>query len=55
MLLAEVREKLLKQVTLTVRSEQMVNGFVNEFRTLLENYKGTATVRLHIKDRGWMW
>ncbi len=50
MLLAEAREKLLNQVTLTVKSEMLVNGFVNEFKALLEKNKGNATVKLNIID-----
>ncbi len=50
MLLVETREKLLNQVTFTLRSEQLVNGFVNEFKSLLENYKGGVTIRINILD-----
>ena len=50
MLLAEVREKLLTQVTFTIRSEQLANGFVNEFKSLLESHKGSAVVRINVID-----
>jgi DNA polymerase-3 subunit alpha len=50
MLLAEVRERLLNKVTLTIKSDKLKNGFVMDFHKMLESYKGTATLRLNIQD-----
>ena len=49
-LLAEVREKLLNKVTLTLKTEKLQNGFLNDFKHILENHKGTALLKLNIKD-----
>ncbi len=49
-LLPEVREKLLNQVTLTLSSDRIKNGFLQEFQQLLQNFKGTAVLKLSIKD-----
>ena len=49
-LLAEVRERLLNKVTLTLKSEKLQNGFLNDFKRVLENHKGTALLKLNIKD-----
>lgn len=50
MLLAEVREKMLQKVTLTVKSTTIRNGFNETFKTLLEQYKGSALVKFYIID-----
>lgn len=50
MLLAEAREKLLTKVTFTIRTNLLVNGFVEQFKQLLDEYKGTATVKVNIID-----
>jgi DNA polymerase-3 subunit alpha len=50
MLLAEVREKLLQKVTLTVKSSAIKNGFTESFKSILEQYKGNALVKFYIKD-----
>lgn len=50
MLLAEAREKLLNQVTFFLKSEQLANGFVNEFKQMLESHKGNAVVKVNIRD-----
>lgn len=49
-LLPEVRERLLNQVTLTIKAEKLKNGFLQDFQRMLENHKGTAVLKLHIKD-----
>jgi DNA polymerase-3 subunit alpha len=49
-LLAEVRERLLNKVTLTLKSDQLKNGFLVDFQKMLENYKGTAVLKLSIRD-----
>ena len=50
MLLAEVRERLLNKVTLTLKTEKLKNGFLQEFQTLVQNHKGTAVLKLNIID-----
>ncbi len=50
MLLAEAREKLLTQVTFTIRTNLLVNGFVQKFKQLLDENKGTATVKVNLID-----
>ncbi len=50
MLLAEVRERLLNQVTLTLKSDKLKNGFLQQFQSLVQNHKGTAVLKLNIKD-----
>jgi len=50
MLLAEAREKLLNQVTFNIKSEQLVNGFVNHFKNLLDQYKGSVSVKVNLID-----
>jgi DNA polymerase-3 subunit alpha len=49
-LLPEVREKLLNQVTLTIKADRLKNGFLQDFQRLLENHKGSVVLRLQIKD-----
>jgi len=49
-LLPEVREKLLNQVTLTLSTSKLKNGFLNEFQKILQNFKGSAVLKLNIKD-----
>lgn len=51
MLLAEAREKLLNQVTFYLKSEQLVNGFVTDFKRMLESHKGNALVKIQIRDQ----
>jgi hypothetical protein len=50
MLLAEAREKLLNLVTFTLKTEQLANGFVNEFKSLLEKHKGGVVVKVNLID-----
>jgi DNA polymerase-3 subunit alpha len=50
MLLAEVRDRLLNKVTLTLNSENLKNGFLVNFKQILENHKGSAVLKLNIKD-----
>ena len=50
MLLAEVKDRLLNKVTLTLNSANLQNGFLKHFKTILENHKGSAVLKLHIKD-----
>jgi DNA polymerase-3 subunit alpha len=50
MLLAEVRERLLNKVTLTLKTEKLKNGFLQEFQTLIQNHTGTAVLKLNIID-----
>lgn len=52
MLLAEAREKLLNQVTFTIKTDTVANGFVNEFKQLLDKNKGNAAVKLNLIDHG---
>lgn len=49
-LLPEVREKLLNQVTLNLQADKIKNGFLSEFQQLLQNNKGTAVLKLNIRD-----
>lgn len=49
-LLPEVRERLLNQVTLVVKAEKLKNGFLQDFQQMLNTYKGTAVLRLNIRD-----
>ncbi|MFI5222397.1 MAG: DNA polymerase III subunit alpha, partial [Bacteroidia bacterium] len=49
-LLAEVREKFLNKVTLTVHSADIQNGFLKDFKSLLENFKGNALLKINIRD-----
>jgi DNA polymerase-3 subunit alpha len=50
MLLAEVRERLLNKVTLTLKLKQLENGFLNKFHSLVQNHLGTAVLKLKIFD-----
>jgi DNA polymerase-3 subunit alpha len=50
MLLAEVRERLLNKVTLTIKADKFKNGFLQQFHTLVQNHKGTAVLKLNIID-----
>ncbi len=50
MLLAEVRERLLNKVTLTLRSSRLKNGFLQHFNQLIQNHKGTAVLKFNIID-----
>jgi DNA polymerase-3 subunit alpha len=50
MLLAEVRERLLNKVTLTLRSSRLKNGFLQHFQQLIQNHKGTAVLKFSIID-----
>jgi DNA polymerase-3 subunit alpha len=50
MLLAEVRERLLNKVTLTIKADTFKNGFLQQFHALVQNHKGTAVLKLNIID-----
>jgi DNA polymerase-3 subunit alpha len=50
MLLAEVRERLLNKVTLTLKAEKLKNGFLQEFQSLIQNHNGSAVLKLNIID-----
>jgi DNA polymerase-3 subunit alpha len=49
-LLAEVRERLLNKVTLTVKTDKFKNGFLQEFQSIVQNHKGTAVLKINILD-----
>jgi DNA polymerase-3 subunit alpha len=50
MLLAEVRERLLNKVTLTLKSDKLKNGFLQQFQSIVQNHKGNAVLKLNIID-----
>lgn len=50
MLLSDVRERLLNEVTLTVRAEQFQNGFLQDFQKVVEQHKGNVVLKINIRD-----
>jgi len=50
MLLAEVRDRLLNKVTLTLKADKLKNGFVQQFHSLIQSHKGSAVLRVSILD-----
>jgi DNA polymerase-3 subunit alpha len=49
-LLAEVREKMLQRVTLTVKTEQIDKPFIQQFTRLLEASKGNVGIKINLQD-----
>lgn len=50
MLLADVRERLLQKVTLTLKADRLKPAFVQQFQQLVQDHKGNAVLRLQILD-----
>jgi DNA polymerase-3 subunit alpha len=52
MLLADVREKMLTNIQITLKTERIQQGFLQEFYQLLDHSKGNALVKLNVIDEG---
>lgn len=50
MLLADVREKMLTNIQITLKTERIQQGFLQEFYQLLDHSKGNALVKLNVID-----